>query len=162
MTQDCISTDLERDIPDRRVRLTATRTFVRASKGTVLSEPRQSNRLQQPVSSDPNMHRAPKPAQIECEWKHGEQVVFPNQTRNTNLGSMAKKSKLSRDGPLESAVNWRAQEITFSVDRGRPSHGSPRRFEELPKSADFRDASYLTRKVTRPMSWSSPVRRSTR
>jgi hypothetical protein len=30
-----------------------------------------------------------------------------------------------------------AQEITFSVDRGRPSHGSPRRSEGHPKTRYF-------------------------
>ena len=133
--------DSEGYTSDRRVRLTATRTFAHASRSVCFSNTRQSDRLQQLVSSDPNMHRAPKIAHQECEWKRGEQVVFSCQTntytrrikRHLCVFTHAETMVSCRDGPLKSAVNGRREKYPFSLDTEGPSHGSPRRCEIHPR-----------------------------
>jgi hypothetical protein len=125
--------DIERDSSDRRVQLTATRTFAQAPRRICASDTRQSNRLQQLVSSDTNVHRTPKMVHQECEWKRGEQVVFSKQTgvylpswaprhmivcARARLAEQPRSILLSLEGPPAGAVRLREPLFPASGSRG--------------------------------------------
>jgi hypothetical protein len=104
------SNSIGRSIPDRPVLTTATRSFVHNLLFTSASSVSQIRRLQRPVWSDPNVHRAALMAHKECGWKHGERAVF----RHRFLAAVPQTTS-ALSGPGPPTVN--------GIDRGGPSHG---------------------------------------